>query len=238
VQVLVFDLRGTLAHFRRPDTTSTHASYPFITRTALRGLLAAVLGLDEWRGEAWTGLRLLAQPRTRVQQMSLLGKFFLESGGGEDKALNRPTSVELVVRPHYRIYFTGDHLEELTDRIREGRSTYHTYLGSAFALTFPAFVALREASDLILQPGQLVETMTVVPVHVIDELRGLRDGAQYGRAGGMLYEHLGERRFQGTINLIYEVSGNRPLSFTWREGQAAPPVRIVQLVQGETAALW
>ena len=44
--LVVFELRGPLAHYRRPDTLGTHASYPFIPRTTLRGLIAAVLGLE------------------------------------------------------------------------------------------------------------------------------------------------------------------------------------------------
>lgn len=46
--VVVFEVRGELAHFRRPDTLGTHATYPFPTRTALRGLIAAVLGEPAW----------------------------------------------------------------------------------------------------------------------------------------------------------------------------------------------
>ena len=45
-RLVVFDLRGTLADSRRPDTLGTHASYPFMPPTTLRGLIAAVLGLE------------------------------------------------------------------------------------------------------------------------------------------------------------------------------------------------
>ena len=58
--VVVFEVRGDLAHFRRPDTLGTHASYPIPTRTALRGLIAAVLGEDRWPDGGRVGLRLLA----------------------------------------------------------------------------------------------------------------------------------------------------------------------------------
>src|SRR5262249_10509528 len=61
--VVVFELRGELAHFRRPDTLGTHASYPFPTRTALRGLIAAVLGEEAWPEGGRAGLRLLGPVR-------------------------------------------------------------------------------------------------------------------------------------------------------------------------------
>jgi len=36
---LAFDIKGSIAHFRRPDTTATQMTYPFITPTAVRGLV-------------------------------------------------------------------------------------------------------------------------------------------------------------------------------------------------------
>src|SRR3954466_15183032 len=101
--VVVFDLRGELAHYRRPDTFATHASYPFIPRTALRGLIGAILG-EEYRAEgdvlpaeARCGLRLLSPVRTIAQEVSLHGKRWL--GSGEDASFHRPTSIELIVQP-------------------------------------------------------------------------------------------------------------------------------------------
>ncbi len=50
--VLVFEIKGKLAHFRRPDTTVTHATYPFISRTALLGMLGACASMtSSSRGE-------------------------------------------------------------------------------------------------------------------------------------------------------------------------------------------
>lgn len=234
MQVLVFDLKGNLGHFRRPDTTVTFATYPFITRTALRGLLGAVLGVEEFHAEAWVGISLLAPVRNRVQQLSLLGKDFLEGGG---KDFNRPTAVELVVAPHYRIYYSGEHLETLTELIRSNRSHYPTYLGSAFALTVPRFHALIEGKEIEGGSEQPIACSTVVPTHIIGGL-DLVEGQRLARCGGMIYEHLGNRRFRGTINFIYEDSG-LPLKFRAKaERDLIPPVKLVTLASGENVCLW
>ncbi|MDZ7270941.1 MAG: CRISPR-associated protein Cas5, partial [candidate division KSB1 bacterium] len=74
MQVLIFDLRGSVAHYRRPDTMGTQATYPFITRTALRGLIASMLGLDMLPEQARCGLRLLGPVRTVAQELSMHGK--------------------------------------------------------------------------------------------------------------------------------------------------------------------
>ena len=205
MQVLVFDLRGDIAHFRRPDTTATHASYPFITRTALRGLLGSILGLEHWSEEAWTGLRLLNPVVTRTQKLSLLGKGYFGSG-----TFNRPTSVELVVKPYYRIYYHGAHFDDLRRFLEQDYAVYHTYLGSAFAPTKPRFVAVLEVEEAT--PQGKIKCSTIVPSHVVTHIE-IQPGHQYIRAGGVPYHSLGERHFEGTMNFIYERSG-QPIYFT------------------------
>ncbi len=231
VNLLVFDLKAELAHFRRPDTTATHATYPFITRTALRGLLGSILGLDHWNGEAWTGIQLLSPVATRAQQLSLLGKGYF-SGGSQ--SFNRPTSVELVIKPHYRIYYCGDHFDELHSSLEQNLSVYHTYLGSAFAVTKPRFVEVLEAEER--QPEDVVECLSVAPSHVVTQLE-VQTGRQYMRAGGIPYRSLGRYSFEGTMNFIYERSG-RPIRFRPGGSESGVPVRWAALPSGEWVNLW
>src|SRR5438067_12762079 len=97
-RVIAFTLRGPVAHFRRPDTLGTHASYPLIPRTTLRGLIGAVLGLDGSEllpAEGRTGIRLCGPVRTVAQALSLHGKKWV--GAGTNDSFQRPTSIELVV---------------------------------------------------------------------------------------------------------------------------------------------
>lgn len=234
VQVLVFDLKAPLAHFRRPDTTATHVTYPFITRTALRGLIGSILGMDEFHGEAWTGVQLCSPVRTVSQELSLLGKKFL---GGSGDTFNRPTAIELVVKPHYRIYYAGEHMSALSERIKNKRSHYHTYLGSAFALTVPEYVGLKNVEPLPLSDelGEM-RAITVVPAHIMEQL-GVVAGVQYGRAGGIHYEHLGNRRFRGGMHFIYEVSG-QAIHFTPKASPVQPPVQLARLDNDEVVCLW
>ena len=208
--LLVFDLRGSIAHFRRPDTLGTHATYPFIPRTALHGLVGSILGLQSLPEPPRCGIRLLGPVRTVAHEMSMLGKGWMV--GGSD--FNRPTAIELVVKPHYRIYYRGPLQEKLTDYICRGRSHYHTYLGSAYCLTRPTFVACHpdaEAGVLAPEIGQEFTCMSVVPSEAIARLVP-REGDEYARVGGIFYEHLGGRRFRGTLSVIYEVEG-RPVTF-------------------------
>ena len=115
--VVVFEVRGELAHFRRPDTLGTHATYPIPTRTALRGLIASVVGEEKWPDGGKIGLRLLAPVRTVAQQLSLHGKTW-EARSGRPESFHRPTSVELIVGAHYRIYTSGPHADLVAGMLR------------------------------------------------------------------------------------------------------------------------
>ena len=158
--VVAFEVRSELAHFRRPDTLGTHATYPIPTRTALRGLIAAVLGEEAWSDGGRVGLRLLGPVRTVAQQMSYHGKKWEGSGGG-DASFHRLTSVELVVQPHYRVYTTGPHADrrmgERAPRLGQAPTLYEGLRPEALA------TALYIGAEVRALSGQapLVVTSTV-----------------------------------------------------------------------------
>ncbi|RLB33495.1 MAG: CRISPR-associated protein Cas5 [Deltaproteobacteria bacterium] len=205
MNLIIFELKGQIGHFRRPDTMGTQATYPFMTRTALRGLIAAILGLEMLPQEASCGLRLLSPVRTVAQEMSMHGKTWVS--GGDEKSFHRPTAIELVVKPHYRIYYDGPLADELSEYLRNGQSYYHTYLGSAFCLTFPKWVgAVPPVKLKNLREDEPLTCVSVVPSVAVKHLLAQED-EQYARVGGVLWEYLGDRRFRGTVSFLYEVNG-------------------------------
>lgn len=239
-QVLVFSVKGSLAHFRQPDTTTTHATYPFPPRPTIHGLLASVLGIsfDDKAGapfldeEHFVGLSLLNPVRTVCAQLSMHGKGF--TGGGGD-SFNRLTTIELVVSPHYLVYYTGSRLGELAERIRKGQSVYHTYLGSAFCLTFPVFHGLYPAQDAALGEEEPFTCACVVPQGVVREVL-VEPGGNYAVARALPYRHVGDRFFEQTFNVIYEVNG-KPLKIKVRK---VPEItcKFLKLPGGKVICLW
>ena len=231
MEVLVFDIRGSLAHFRRPDTTNTHATYPFIPYTTIRGLAGSIIGLPDFKGTARVGIRLMSSVRTSVQQMSMLGKGWL--GGGSD--INRPTASELVVSPYYRIYWSGDYYEELKNNIANNHSHYHTYLGSAFALTNPSYVGAYNYLEKELTAKHF-DCLSVIPMDAVDKLIPV-PGTQYGRVGGMHREYYGERRFGTTTNVLYESTGG-PIRIIPCNNTGTEDYTFIETEQGEIICLW
>ena len=217
---IAFDVRGSIGHFRRPDTTATQLTYPFITPTAAKGLVGAVLGIEDFVTADQVGIELLHPVRTVAQQMSMLGK---DAGA----AFNRPTTIELLVNPAYRIYYTGEeYTEQLIAALTEDRVIYSTYLGVAYALTKPLLYRVYPRVNLIEAEG-VIESKAVVPTAVIGEII-VKPGRYYCRAGGYLRQYKGGRRFEKSVDFLYEKDG-KPISFVPK----AEPTDFQMAVFGE-----
>lgn len=235
MSLIMFELKGEIAHFRRPDTMGTQATYPFMTRTALRGLVASILGLEILPLEARCGLRLLSPVKTVAQEMSMHGKSWVS--GGSEKSFHRQTSIELVVKPYYRIYYKGPLTDELSQRLCNGQSHYHTYLGSAFCLTFPKWIdTLPSVESKELNKNEPLTCVSVVPSAAVKRLL-IQNDEEYARVGGVLWEYLGDRRFQGTVSLLYEVNG-RALGFFPTTQKADTFWHFYQIPNEGTVCLW
>jgi CRISPR-associated protein Cas5h len=116
----------------------------------------------------------------------------------------------LVVRPHYRVYAAGSFADQLAGMIRNCKSVYPTYLGSAFCLTFPRWVAANESMPQT--PVRPVACASVVPAPAARLV--VEAGGACARVGGVSLDHLGpfaDRRFRGTTAVFYEPDG-RPLT--------------------------
>jgi len=240
IEVLSFSLRGKMAFFRQPDTTITQATYPFPPRPTLHGILGTILGIDseseEWKQflskKHYIGVAFKTPIRTICVQMSLLGKGFVSNEGD---FFNRPTVIELVVSPHYQIYYTGDCLKELKERIREKQSVYHVYLGAAFCLTFPEYQAVYESELLSCSEGEILDIDSVIPQNIVGKIK-LQEGAHYRVARAMPYQHLGDRTFKETIYVYYNVAG-KPIKTEFIETNHIP-YYLVELPTGEKVCLW
>ncbi|MDE8563700.1 type I-B CRISPR-associated protein Cas5b [Anoxybacillus rupiensis] len=207
MKVVIFDVKGKIAHFRRPDTTATHLTYPFITPTAAKGLVGSILGITDFVTKDKVGIQLLNPVRTSAQQLSMLGK---DSGN----SFNRPTTIELLVNPAYRIYYAGDeYTDELINRLKMEQSVYIPYLGVAYALTKPE---LRDVSDAVeISSPETITLSTVIPTSIIEKVE-LEAGRYYRRAGGFMLEYKGRRIFEKSVSFLYERDG-KPITIKLRK---------------------
>src|SRR5437016_3628639 len=109
---VIFDVASDMAHFRRQYAITTALSYPIPPRTALCGLVGAILGLPKNESltlfrdsEAIFGVHIRAPIQTTGISLNLINtkdsKFFRLKG------MNPRTTLryEIVREPQYRVMF-------------------------------------------------------------------------------------------------------------------------------------
>lgn len=238
LSLVSFQLRGSMAHFRLPDTTITQSSYPFPPKPAILGLIGAIIGIDNespaWReflsDNHFVGVALQSPLKKTCTVLSLLGKGFLATG----EAFNRPTSVEFIVQPNYQIFYSGPVAEELFEFISEGRSTFHTYLGSAFCLAFPKDPKKLQGKVMDVDPTQEYLMDSVLPLPLLAKIVPC-NGSSYATARAIPLVHNGDRTFRDRIDFIFEASGK---PFKARLKKTNLQYKIVLLPYNQIICLW
>lgn len=134
---LVFEIRGDWAHFRKIYTTSSPLTYSIPPRTAVAGLIAAILGLDK---ENYYDYFSKEKADIAIGIVNPIKKFriglnFINTKTAKMFArIKERTQVkqEIIKNPHYRIYFShkdGDIYKKLRGYLEQSRSVYTPYLG-------------------------------------------------------------------------------------------------------------
>lgn len=136
-RVLVFDVWGDYAHFRKNYSTSSPLTYSFPPRTAISGLIGAIAGLDKadyfrrfLRDGAEIGCKILVPvKKVRIGENLIDTKSALKMHLIKNRTQIR---FEFVKDPKYRIYFS--HSDEqfyrrFVDLLTNHQSVYTPCLG-------------------------------------------------------------------------------------------------------------
>ncbi|MCX7813835.1 MAG: type I-B CRISPR-associated protein Cas5b [Pseudothermotoga sp.] len=212
MKVLVFDVFGKYALFRRSYTTTSSTSYDFPPRTAICGLIGAVLGIKNSTSDSSKYLRYFDSTRISVRLLKPIRKVnmavnYIETKSGKDTRTQ--IILELIKDPAYRIYISEfSMLEELERCLLEGSCFFTPYLGQAQMIAKLDLVGSYEAQE-ILPP---------VEVHsVIKQIQGMKLEPQSGLI--IVKERM-------TLNMDNE---RRPTAFAtyWVE-RNTKPLKLVQ----------
>jgi CRISPR-associated protein Cas5h len=195
--LIIFDLTGAFAMFRKFYTNSSSLSYPFPPRTTVAGLIAGLLGYE--RDTYYGDLSLercdiaisVRVPVRRVMQtvnyIMTEGSVWTKNAGGFDgTAGGIQTPVEWVFpkldepRLRYRIYVhhkESEFAERLDETLREGSYVYPPYLGMSECLGEVAHVATLKDWELSVSEAE-TPLSTVVPSTAIAGSPILESGVQ------------------------------------------------------------
>lgn len=176
LSTLIFDITGPFAHYKRIFATTTALSYPIPPKTSLYGLFGAIIGLDKEdndylnsfkEGECRIALELLQPVRTQRISMNLRPAF----GSLSANENRKPTLMEFIERPLYRIYFTHrnqDIYQRLRTMLQAGQSHYTPTLGLANLIAGVTYIG--EGSATLLDSAEYVDISSVIPKTRLNQL--------------------------------------------------------------------
>lgn len=158
-ECVVFKVASDIGHFRRQYAITTALTYAIPPRTALCGLLGAVLGLAKneslslFRDDAALfGLQILHPVRTSTISINLLDT--KDNRDFRPKSVNPHTAMryEVLQQPCYRVMFShSDLTPKVYQALSHGESIYTPCLGLAWMIAWfendPLLAKARHISD-------------------------------------------------------------------------------------------
>ncbi|MCD6472608.1 type I-B CRISPR-associated protein Cas5 [Candidatus Aerophobetes bacterium] len=222
-KLLIFDVQGPAAHFRKFYTNSSSLSYTFPPRTTITGLIAGILGRprDSYYEELSSKqCKIAISIRTHLRKIMQTVNYVRTKSFGELNLSAGHTQVPLeIVLPSknfeklkYRIYFyhSGKTLFKLKEALESGRFFYPPCLGiSEFIaeVKFIDFIKEKQIS-MFLDSTTPVEVVTAVNVEQIIK-GGLIFELNSGKALQYVKERMplefdSDRKLKKAASFIYE----------------------------------
>lgn len=179
-EVLIFDIQGEYGHFRKYNTTTSPLTYSIPTRTAIAGILGAILGMErelrdgvypegaepvqeffskERSDMAVQIMRPVKKENIGFNLINTKMSFYDLTRAGRTQI-----EFELVKDLHYRIYLAMEDVakfEELSERIENKRHHFTPYNGLAQFTAQIDFVQRTTAKE-VKSNGAFTEIITAV----------------------------------------------------------------------------
>ncbi len=223
-RLIIFDLEGTIAHFRKFYTNSSSLSYAFPPRTTITGLIAGIMGYESDRFGKNTyyelfnlenckiALSIKNPVRKIVQTINYIRtkelKEITGSGGHTQIPVEFILPVKLGETLKYRIYFfhkDGEIMNKLLNHLLKNCFVYPPYLGITECPCRVIFVDVCENYEVKdLKNQQKVKVNTVIPIRQIQGLPDFIPGYKFMKEDRVPVEFNSKRMITKIGSYIYE----------------------------------
>jgi len=174
-KVIVFDIWAPYAYFRKPYTTTTALTFNFIPRSAIEGIIGAILGIsydDIFSKLAGSkiGIGIISEihkiPFSTIHTHSdfwqTIGEYIESRHTNKKKDFRTRVNLELLVSPKYRIYFSQENgcQEKLKCMLKQHHTVFTPYLGTS---TMIANFNYIDTFDYIFLKKDVADVCSIIP---------------------------------------------------------------------------
>lgn len=167
LNVISFRLSGEFASFRDPSVTSNQLVYLIPSKTAVVGIIGAILGVqrghDFEKSYSSSYLELFRKTQIGIELLSEPNKFtFFTNHRSLKEDKTKPYKTEVLVSPSYSVYVRIEDeqtLGLLFNALRNNSFVYPPYLGHAYC---PAKV-----SDAVMHDAEIIDGLSYVTSSVV-----------------------------------------------------------------------
>ena len=181
-EILIFDISSEFGHFRKYNTTTSPLSYSIPTRTAVAGILGAILGMEREVADGVYPVGAIPVQEFFSKVNSDIAVQILNPVKKENVAMNlintktsfydltragrTQIEFELVKNVKYRIFFALNNnqlmFNELADRIKTKNHHFSPYLGLAQCTATVDFVDIKQAEPMENRDESYINFITAV----------------------------------------------------------------------------
>ncbi len=229
-EILIFDISSEYGHFRKYNTTTSPLTYSIPTRTAVAGILGAILGMEREVSDgvypdgatpvqeffSKANSKIAVQIINPVKKENVAMNLINTAGAREHfynltKSGRTQIKFELLKNAKYRIFFSLNDKSvfiELTERIKSRSHHFSPYLGLAQYTASIDFVNVKQAELIENTAKQFVEINTAVNLSKIKEKQPIYfDYSAMYSANNMPIEMNRNREVQEYSEVLIEKNG-------------------------------
>lgn len=227
-EILIFDISSEYGHFRKYNTTTSPLTYSIPTRTAIAGILGAILGMEREVSDgifpegtipvqeffSKANCDIAVQIINPVKKENIAINLINTKTSFYDLTRAGRTQIkfELVKNARYRIYFAMDGnlkvFSELSERIQQKKHHFSPYLGLAQFTATVEFVDIKHAEPIENKMNQYIEICSAVNLSLIHDEHPVEfDHSAMYSANNMPIEMNKNREVQEYSEVLLEQNG-------------------------------
>ncbi len=227
-EILIFDISSEYGHFRKYNTTTSPLTYSIPTRTAIAGMLGAILGMEREVSDGVFPEGVIPVQEFFSKQNADIAVQIINPVKKENVAINlintktsfydltkagrTQIEFELLKDLKFRIYFNLENntevFNELADRIQAKKHHFSPYLGLAQFTAVIEFVDKTKAKLVNNHGKEFIEIHSAVNLAKIEDENPVEfDYSAMYSANNMPIEMNGKREVQEYSEVLIEKNG-------------------------------